>query len=112
MEVTRNVILDLLPLYLANEASADTRALVEKYLETDPELAKVAKESAAMELPEDIPVPLSKEDQMEAYKEAKRLLLQRTIIWASVIAIAFLTCLGMALLAYFMFVSSLIGRLG
>jgi hypothetical protein len=27
MEITRNVILDLLPLHLADEASADTRAL-------------------------------------------------------------------------------------
>jgi anti-sigma factor RsiW len=106
MEITRNVILDLLPLYLADEVSADTRALVEKYLETDPELANVAKESAAMELPEDIPIPLSKEDQMEAYKEAKRLLFQRTIIWAGLIAFALLSCLGIALLAFFMLVSS------
>ena len=106
MEITRNVILDLLPLYLADEVSADTRALVEKYLETDPELANVAKESAAMELPEDIPIPLSKEDQMEAYKEAKRLLLQRTVIWAGLIAFVFLSCLGMTLLAAFMLVSS------
>jgi hypothetical protein len=39
MEITRNVILDLLPLYLADEVSDDTRLLVEKYLETNPELA-------------------------------------------------------------------------
>ena len=44
MEVTRSVILDLLPLYLAEEASADTRALVAKHLETDPELARAARE--------------------------------------------------------------------
>jgi len=106
MEITRNVILDLLPLYLAGEVSADTRALVEQYLESDPELANIAKESAAIELPKDIPVPLLKEDQMEAYKEAKRLLFQRTIIWAALIAFALLSCLGMALLAFFMLVSS------
>ena len=29
MEITRNVILDLLPLYSANEVSADSRALIE-----------------------------------------------------------------------------------
>ena len=34
--VTRGVILDLLPLYLADEVSTDTRRLVECYLETDP----------------------------------------------------------------------------
>jgi len=105
MEITRDVILDLMPLYMANEVSADTRALVEKYLETDPELAKIAKQSAAMELPEDIPVPLTEEDKMEAYKEAKRLLLRRTVIWATLIAFALLSCLGLALLAYFGLVS-------
>ena len=105
MEITRDVILDLLPLYLADEVSADTRALVEKYLETDPELAKIAKQSATMELSEDIPVPLTKEDKMEAYEEAKRLLFRRTVIWAGLLAFALLSCLGLALLAYFMLVS-------
>jgi anti-sigma factor RsiW len=105
MEITRNVILDLMPLYLADEVSADTRALVEEYLETDPELAKIAKQSAAMELPEDIPAPLTEDDKMEAYKEAKRLLFRRTVIWAGLLAFALLSCLGLALLAYFMLVS-------
>jgi len=106
MEVTRSVILDLLPLYLANEVSAETRALVEEYLETDPELAKIAEQSAAMELAKDIPVPLAKEDKMEAYRETKRLLQRRTLIWAGLIAFVLLSLLGLALLAYFMLVSA------
>ena len=77
MEITRNVILDLLPLYAANEVSADTRALIEKYLETDPELEK----------PEDIPVPLSQNDEIKAYKKARRLKLLFTIILAGAISI-------------------------
>ena len=97
MEITRNVILDLLPLYSANEVSADTRALVEKYLETDPELAGVAKQSAAMELPEDIPFPLTREDKMQAYREAKRLLFLRTVILAITISFTFLCVLALAL---------------
>jgi len=40
MNVTREVIVDLLPLYLAGEASPASRALVESYLKTDPELAR------------------------------------------------------------------------
>ena len=48
MDITRNVILDLLPLYLADEVSADTRALVDKYLESDPQLSNLAKQSAEM----------------------------------------------------------------
>jgi anti-sigma factor RsiW len=42
MNITRDVVEDLLPLYAAGEASADTRALVDAYLRTDPELARVA----------------------------------------------------------------------
>ena len=40
MNVTRNVILDLLPLTLAGEATADSRALVEGYFQLHPEEAK------------------------------------------------------------------------
>ena len=98
MEITRNVILDLLPLYWADEVSADTRTLVEKYLETDPELANVAKQPAAMELPGDIPVPLTKEDEMEAYRKAKRLMFLGTIILALLMSFIMV----MALLAFFL----------
>jgi predicted anti-sigma-YlaC factor YlaD len=40
MNVTREVILDLLPVYLVGEASEATRALVEEYMKQDPELAQ------------------------------------------------------------------------
>jgi hypothetical protein len=40
MNVTREVILDLLPVYLAGEASPATRALIEEYMEHDAELAQ------------------------------------------------------------------------
>ena len=44
MAVTREVILDLLPLYLSDEASADSRTLVKEHLEIDPELERLATE--------------------------------------------------------------------
>jgi anti-sigma factor RsiW len=97
MKVTRNVIEDLLPLYLADEVSADTRTLVEEYLETNPELANIAQDLAKMELPGDIPVPLTKEDQMEAYVEAKRLMFLRNVILAITIA-SVLSCAFAAVL--------------
>lgn len=40
MNVTREVILDLLPLYFAGEASPATRALVEEFMKQDVELAQ------------------------------------------------------------------------
>jgi anti-sigma factor RsiW len=42
MQVTRDVIYDLLPAYFADEVSADTRALIEHFFSTDPEFAKMA----------------------------------------------------------------------
>ncbi len=38
MQVTREVVKDLLPVYLAGEASSDTRRLVEDFLAREPEL--------------------------------------------------------------------------
>ena len=90
MEITKNVILDLLPLYSANEVSADTRALVEKYLKTDPELANVAKQLEAMEKPQSIPVLLSQDAEMKAYRKARRQNLLRTILYAGGIFILFI----------------------
>jgi hypothetical protein len=42
MTVTRDVVLDLLPLYFAGEVSADTRTLVEEFLRTDPDFARMS----------------------------------------------------------------------
>jgi len=93
MEITRNVILDLLPLYIEKEASDDTRRIVKEYLEKDPELAEMAKETAGMRLPDDAPVPLTWEDKMNAYKEAKRMMMIRTIVVAGIISVSFLALL-------------------
>ena len=97
MDITRNVILDLLPLYLANEVSEDTRTLIEKYLETDPELANIAKQSAAMELQGDIPVPLTEEDKMKVYRKTKWLMFLTIVILAVLISLI----LGVTLLVFF-----------
>jgi anti-sigma factor RsiW len=54
MNVTRDVVKDLLTVYLAGEASADTRALVEEWLREDPNLARQVEQAGASDLP---PVP-------------------------------------------------------
>ena len=90
MEITRNVILDLLPLYVANEVSADTRALIESYLKTDPDLERAAKQLAAMEKPGDVPVPLKQDDELKAYRKARRVIVLTVVILALVISFAFI----------------------
>jgi anti-sigma factor RsiW len=42
MNVTREIVKDLLPLYVAGEASEESRVAVEEWLRTDPELARLA----------------------------------------------------------------------
>ena len=92
-EVTKNVILDLLPLYLAGEVSEDTAALVQKHLEADPELAATAKEMAKADSLHKVPIPFRKETAMETYQEAKKWvtihILGLTIIGASIFICTF-----------------------
>ena len=42
MNISRDIVKDLIAVYLAGDASADTRAFVESYLKTDPELSREA----------------------------------------------------------------------
>ena len=47
MNISNDVITDLLPLYLAGEASPGTRQLLEDYLREHPEFAATVREAAA-----------------------------------------------------------------
>lgn len=49
--ITRNVVKDLLAVYQAGEASGDTRAIVEEWLRTDPDLARQAEQADNVTLP-------------------------------------------------------------
>jgi anti-sigma factor RsiW len=99
MEATRDVILDLMPLYLAGEASADTQSLVNEYLERDPDLAQLARQWRAR-LPGPPPAPVHPEAQALAYLEAKRQIQIKTIGLAAAITAGFL---ALATLVVFMF---------
>jgi hypothetical protein len=96
MEVTKNVILDLLPLYLAGEACPDTATLVENYLESNPELAKMVKQADKIRLT-DVPVPLSKDDAMEAYIKANQRMIYRTLILGAIIVIGIVSTIALVM---------------
>ena len=82
MNVTREVIKDLLPLYAAGEVSADTRALVEAHLRGDPDLARLADALRAGETVPETPAPPT--SGREELRRAKSLLRRRTwlLAWA------------------------------
>ena len=47
MNVTREVVTDLLPIYYSGEASADTKLLVEDYFRHDPDFERIARTASA-----------------------------------------------------------------
>jgi len=46
MNVTREVVTDLLPVYFSGEASGDTKVLVEDYFRQDPDFERIARSAA------------------------------------------------------------------
>jgi hypothetical protein len=46
MNVTREVVTDLLPIYFSGEASRDTKVLVEDYFRQDPDFERIARSAA------------------------------------------------------------------
>jgi anti-sigma factor RsiW len=104
-EITQNVIQDLLPLYLAGEVSTDTATLVEAYLETDPELAEITRQATHNGFLKEVPVPLRKEDAMDAYKHARWSMVVKVIGLAVVVflsALFALVCVALAGGVYFL----------
>ena len=69
--IQRNIILDLLPVYIAGEASEESRALVEEFARDDPEISRLIRtgtlESAVMSpkmaIPDDLEMKTMKLQQ-------------------------------------------------
>jgi hypothetical protein len=81
MEVTRDIVIDLMPLYQSGEASPDTRAAIEEFLRRDPSLAKIANEDAA------VGVPAGAELERRSVALTRATIQRRT--WVMAIAILF-----------------------
>jgi hypothetical protein len=73
--ISKNVIRDLLPLYLAGEASPETIALVKEFLSQDKELAEEARLAQDMRLPVSDPAPSAEKETLE---KTRRLLKSRS----------------------------------
>ena len=72
MNITRDVVTDLWPLYSTGEASADTKALVEEFLRRDPEYARLARENAAGDVLRAAPPPLRPDHEMRTFSETRK----------------------------------------
>jgi hypothetical protein len=89
MNVTREVILDLLPLYLAGEASPATRALVEEYMNQDAELAQRIRLQWADSLAKAVPSALPPDLELRSLRRTRSLLgLQRWLFGFGIFFVA------------------------
>ena len=86
MNVTKDIINDLIPLYAANECSADTRALVEEYLQQNPARAEKLRRVMNAPIPQVVPAPKDL-GEVQAFREARRRLRLRS--WLMGLAIFF-----------------------
>jgi hypothetical protein len=86
MNVTKEIIDDLIPLYVANECCADTRALVEDYLQRNPQRAEELRRVMATSVPQAVSSANSL-DEVRSFREARRRLRRRS--WLMAFAIFF-----------------------
>jgi anti-sigma factor RsiW len=71
MNINKNIINDLLPLYVVGECSPDTRALVEEYLQRNPQEAEELRRTINTRIPGMSPSPASL-DEVRALRNARR----------------------------------------
>lgn len=71
MNVTKNVIRDLFPLYVANECSVESRDLVDEYLRKNPALADELRRIMNTPIPTVAP-PSGAFDEVRSLREARR----------------------------------------
>ena len=74
MNVTGEVILDLLPVYLAGEASPATRVLVEEFLRQDPELGRDVRRQMVENLAAVAPPSLPPDLELSALRRTRGLI--------------------------------------
>jgi hypothetical protein len=82
MNVTDDVLNDLLTLYLAGEASADTRALIEDRARREPAFAAKLEAARKVDLAAALPAP-PQDMELRALKQTRQAIFLRTLFWAA-----------------------------
>jgi hypothetical protein len=85
MNVTRDVITDLWPLYQTGEASDDTQRLIQEFLQQDPDFSQLVHQSLEDSLKKDTLPPLDRERELEVLRRTKRLVwIRDALFWIAV----------------------------
>jgi hypothetical protein len=69
MNITQDVITDLLPVYFSGEASSETRALVDSFFREHPDFEKLARRSVKVQLPVESEAT---DGEMEVFRRVRR----------------------------------------
>lgn len=85
MKPTHDVLIDLLSLERAGEASEDTKVLLNHYREHDPSFAQLARESESASPKPAIPEPHFKEKEMETFQQAQKALYVKAFVIVAVV---------------------------
>jgi hypothetical protein len=75
MNITQDVITDLLPVYFSGESSGDTRAIVDSFFREHPDFEKLAKRSIKVQLPAEATTPANGE--IEVLRRVQRKIRRR-----------------------------------
>jgi len=77
MQITREIIQDLLPLYLAEEVSMETREMIDEYLETDVKLAKIVEKAQLVPQSAEFIDPMELDDEIKTFRKVQRKMIQK-----------------------------------
>ncbi len=81
MKVSRDIIIDLLPVYFAKEASQDTVELIEAYFAAHPEFAATVQEDIELTSLNTESITITEENEMQILKKTQRLITIRSIFF-------------------------------
>lgn len=87
MTITRDIVIDLLPLYAAGEASADTRRLVESFIKDDASVAALLRALQSSESLAEVGAAPSAELERSAVNRTRAMIRRRS--WTLALAIFF-----------------------
>ena len=87
MTITRDIVIDLLPLYAAGEASVDTRRLVESFIKDDASVAALLRALQSSESLAEVGAAPSAELERSAVNRTRAMIRRRS--WTLALAIFF-----------------------
>ena len=92
-EITQDVIVDLLPVYFSEEASEQTRRMVETYFAEHPDFEKMARRMHAKML-DAVPVQLAPNHEAKTFRRMKI-----GLAWVAVVVVALMALSAFAAVA-------------